>query len=147
ATDAGHGFVVEAGDLIARNRAGKAVLTVPAGAQVLPPQLVHDRGSDQVAAVTSGGRLLLFPLRELPLLARGKGVRIIGLRAGAKGARGERLAAVAVLPAGAHLKVHAGKHFRHFKPAELAPFEGERARRGAALPRGFQGVTSLEVVT
>jgi topoisomerase-4 subunit A len=140
ATDAGHGFVVEAGDLIARNRAGKAVLTVPAGAQVLPPQLVHDRGSDRVAAVTSGGRLLLFPLRELPQLARGKGVRIIGLR------RGERLVAAAVLPEGAHLKVHAGKHFRHFKPAELAPFEGERARRGAALPRGFQGVTSLEVV-
>jgi topoisomerase-4 subunit A len=93
-----------------------------------------------VAAATSGGRLLLFPLRELPQLGRGKGVRIVGLRAG------ERLAAIAALPEGAHLRVHAGKHYRHFKPAELAPFEGERARRGGALPRGFQGVTGLEVI-
>jgi topoisomerase-4 subunit A len=140
ATSAGHGFVVALADLIARNRAGKAVLSVPAGAHVLPPQAVHDRKSVRVAAVTSSGRLLVFPLGELPLLARGKGVRIMGLRAG------EHLAAVAALPAGAHLKVHAGKHFRNFKPAELAPFEGERARRGAALPRGFKGVTGLEVM-
>jgi topoisomerase-4 subunit A len=146
ATDAGYGFVAAFTDLVARNRAGKAVLGVPSGAQVLPPQPVRDRESDRVAAATSGGRLLLFPLRELPLLGRGKGVRIVGLRAGARGEPGERLAAIAALPEGAHLKVHAGKHFRHFKPAELAPFEGERARRGRALPRGFQTVTALEVI-
>ena len=75
-------------------------------------------------------------------MARGKGVRIIGLPA--TGA--ESLIALAVLPVGAHLKVHAGRHFVSFKPAELKPFEGERARRGAALPRGFHGVTALEVV-
>jgi topoisomerase-4 subunit A len=140
ATDAGYGFVTAFSDLVTRNRAGKAVLGAPAGARVLPPQPVRDRERDRVAAATSGGRLLLFPLRELPLLARGKGVRIVSLRAG------ERLAAIAVLPDGAHLRVHAGKHYRHLKPAELAPFEAERARRGAALPRGFQGVTGLEVV-
>jgi topoisomerase-4 subunit A len=54
--------------------------------------------------------------------------------------------AVAVLPAGAHLRVHAGKHYRSFKPAELAPFQAERARRGIALPRGFQNVQTLEVL-
>jgi topoisomerase-4 subunit A len=143
ATDAGYGFVAALRYLIARNRTGKAAISVPAGARVLPPQPVGDRERDLAAAATSRGRLLLLPVRELPLLARGKGVRIIGLGAGE---RRERLAAIAVLPAGAHLKVHAGKHFRHFKPSELAPFAGERARRGAALPRGFQGVTGLEAV-
>jgi topoisomerase-4 subunit A len=139
ATSAGYGFVAALRDLIARNRAGKAAITVSPGAQVLTPQPVHDRERARVAAVTGGGRLLLFPLRDLPLLARGKGVRLIGLHAG------EQLAAVAVLAAGAHLKVHAGRQHRHFKPAELAPFEGERARRGAVLPRGFRAVTGLEV--
>jgi len=157
ATSAGQGFVAALRDLVARNRAGKAVLGVSPGARVLPPQPVHDRERGRVAAATSGGRLLVFPVRELPLLARGKGVRLVGLRSGARagkrgGERGERgdqperLAAVAVLPEGAHLRVHAGKHFRHFKPAELAPFEGERARRGALLPRGFRDVSSLEVI-
>jgi topoisomerase-4 subunit A len=183
ASSAGFGFVVALPDLVTRNRAGKAAISVPAGAQALPPQPVHDRERDQVAAVTSGGRLLLFPLHELPVLARGKGVRIIGLHAGAGAAGGdggderavrldrsdrsdrsemgarreredrgprseqrERLVAVAALPDGAHLKVQAGKHFRLFKPAELAPFAGQRARRGALLPRGFRSVTSLEVV-
>jgi topoisomerase-4 subunit A len=117
---------------------------------VLPPQPVHDRERDRVAAVTSGGRLLVFPLRDLPQLARGKGVRIVGLRAGGRGdaagaGAGEHLVAVAVLAAGAHLRVHAGRQHRHFKPAELAPFEGERARRGTMLPRGFRAVTGLEV--
>ncbi|HLX08508.1 MAG TPA: DNA topoisomerase IV subunit A [Thermoanaerobaculia bacterium] len=159
ASSAGYGFVVALRDLVARNRAGKAALGVPAGAWALPPQPVHDRERDRVAAVTDAGRLLLFPLRELPLLARGKGVRIVSLRAGAAGkdgaegakgkgedGAGEHLVAVAALPEGAHLRVHAGKHYRNFKPGELAPFDGARARRGAALPRGFRGVTGLEVI-
>ncbi len=151
ATSAGYGFVAPLGDLITRNRAGKAAISVPPGSRVLPPQPVHDRERDRVAAVTSGGHLLVFPLRDLPLLARGKGVRLVGLRAGGRGAAaggagaGEHLVAVAVVTPAGHLKVHAGRQHRHFKPAELAPFEGERARRGAALPRGFQAVTGLEV--
>jgi topoisomerase-4 subunit A len=138
-TDAGYGFVAALRDLIARNRTGKATISVPAGAGVLPPQPVGDREGDLVAAATTAGRLLLFPVRELPLLGRGKGVRIMSLRPG------ERLAAVAALPEGAHLKVHAGRQFKQFRRTELAPFIGERARRGAALPRGFQDVSGLEV--
>jgi topoisomerase IV subunit A len=141
-TGAGYGFVAALGDLVARNRTGKAAISVPAGAKVLPPQPVRDRERDLVAAATSGGRLLLLPVRELPLLGRGKGVRIVGL---GSGERAERLIAVAVLPEGAPLRVHAGGHYRHFKPAELTPFLGERARRGAVLPRGFRAVSGLEV--
>jgi topoisomerase-4 subunit A len=146
ATAAGYGFVAPLADLLTRNRTGKAVLTVPAGEAALPPQLAANRDRDTalVAAATSGGHLLLFPLRELPLLARGKGVRIIALPTGKSG--GETLVAVAVLPQGAALRVHAGKHFRHLKASELAAYVAARARRGAVLPRGFQGVTSLEVV-
>ncbi len=152
-TSAGYGFVAVLGDLISRNRTGKAVLGVPSGARVLAPQPVTDLDTDLVAAASSDGRLLVFPLRELPQLARGKGVRILGLPAGrarqptlpALGTLAAMIA-VAVLPAGAHLRVHAGKHYRSFKPAELEPFRAERARRGTALPRGFQNVQALEVL-
>jgi topoisomerase-4 subunit A len=144
ATTAGYGFVTPLADLLARNRTGKAVLGVSAGAAALPPQVIGNRDTDMVAAATSGGHLLLFPLQELPLLARGKGVRIISLPSGKGG--GETLIAIAGLPAGAALRIHAGKHYRHFKPADLAPYVAARARRGALLPRGFQGVTALEVL-
>jgi topoisomerase-4 subunit A len=145
ATSAGYGFVAPLADLLTRNRTGKAVLGVPAGAAALTPQVVVHRDTDRVAAATSGGHLLLFPLLDLPLLARGKGVRIIALPSG-KGSGGESLIAIAVLPAGAALRVHAGKHYRHFKPADLEPYVAARARRGAVLPRGFQAVTALEVL-
>ena len=52
-----------------------------------------------------------------------------------------------LLPPGASLKVHAGKRFLHLKRGELEGFRGVRAQRGGKLPRGFQNVTLLEVVS
>ncbi len=143
ATAAGYGFVAALSDLVTRNRTGKAALTVSPGIPVLPPQAATDRDHDRVAAVTSSGHLLVFPLRDLPLLARGKGVRIIALPAG-KRARAESLLHIAVVPQGAHLKVHAGKQYLHLKPADLEPYQSDRALRGTLLPRGYQAVTALE---
>ncbi|HVT61338.1 MAG TPA: DNA topoisomerase IV subunit A [Thermoanaerobaculia bacterium] len=146
ATGAGYGFVARFADLTTKIRAGKAVLSVTAGARVLPPLAVADRQRDLLAAATDAGRLLIFPVRELPLLARGKGVKIISLPAGRQQRIvAETLIALAVLPEGAHLRVQAGKQYKHFRPAEYAPFVAERARRGALLPRGFRSVTALEV--
>jgi DNA gyrase/topoisomerase IV subunit A len=77
ASDAGYGFVTTLGDLQAKNRAGKAVLTLPAGARVVSPVALGESGA-WVAAVSNEGRLLVFPLNELPSLSRGKGNKIIG---------------------------------------------------------------------
>jgi topoisomerase-4 subunit A len=57
-------------DLQAKNRSGKAALTLPAGARVLAPVTIGD-AARWVAAVSNEGRLLLFPLEELPSLTRG----------------------------------------------------------------------------
>ncbi len=141
ATSAGYGFLVRLGELSSRNRAGKAVLNVTPGARVLPPVKVNGPEGSRLAAATDGGRLLIFPLAEMPELARGKGVKILNLSAKEK----ESIVALAVLPPTAHLKVHAGKRYLAFKPSELEPFAGKRAQRGAKLPRGFQNVGSLEV--
>ncbi|MES1210872.1 MAG: DNA gyrase subunit A, partial [Acidobacteriota bacterium] len=82
ASTAGYGFVVKLGELHGRNRAGKAILNVPAGALPLVPQKVGNLETDFLAAATDGGRLLIFPLKDLPLLSKGKGVKIVGLPAG-----------------------------------------------------------------
>jgi len=140
ATTAGYGFVVQLKDLYAKNRAGKAVLTVPEGARVLVPLRVPDMDNDLLVAASDEGRLLIFPITDLPLLGRGKGNRILHVKPG------ENMVAVAVLhEEGAPVRVHAGKRYINLKPAEYQPFVGQRAQRGAKLPRGFQNVSALEV--
>ena len=142
ATNAGYGFIAKLGDLQTRQRAGKAVVTVPEGAKVLPPIRVRDLETELLAAASDAGRLLIFPIKDLPLLPRGKGVKILTLSS--KG-EPESLAALAVLTEGAHLFVHSGKRYLNLKASEWKEFAGNRALRGNKLPRGYQNVGALEV--
>ncbi len=141
ASSAGYGFVVKLGDLHSRNRAGKAVLNVPSGFVPILPQKVNNLETDLLAAATDGGRLLIFPLNELPQLPKGKGVKIMSLPA----KKGESLISVVPLPPNAHLIVRAGQRYLNLKPSEWAEFTGNRALRGNMVPRGFQRVVGLEV--
>src|SRR5690606_13555341 len=93
ASDAGYGFVTTLGDLEARNKAGKAVLTLPAGSRVAQPAPVPE-GDAFVVAASNDGRLLVFPLEELPQLARGKGNKIIGITAAKVASREEYMVGV-----------------------------------------------------
>jgi topoisomerase-4 subunit A len=147
ATDAGYGFITRLDDLTSRNRAGKAVLTVPPGARVLAPQRVLDPHTDVVAAVTSLGRLLVLGVDELPQLPKGKGVKIIGIPASSLASREEYVKGLVVLRAGASLKVAAGKRDLTLRAADWEPYRLGRARRGLKLPRGFQRVDGLSAVT
>ena len=133
-------------DMFAKNKAGKAMLTLPKGAKVLPPVLLVDSESDRLVAITNEGRMLVFPVAELPELARGKGNKIIGIPARRVAAREEFVIAVAVVPANGSLIAHAGKRHITLKPADLDSYQGERGRRGNKLPRGFQRVERVEVV-
>ena len=145
ASDAGYGFVCRFGDLVARNKAGKAVLRLPEGARVLPPRPVSDPETERVAVVTSTGHLLVFPVGELPRLARGKGNRIIAIPAARARSGEERVTHLVVVPEGARLRLESGRRFRILKPAELDAYLGERGRRGRRLPRGWQRVDALRV--
>ncbi|HLT03865.1 MAG TPA: DNA topoisomerase IV subunit A [Pseudomonas sp.] len=145
ASDAGYGFVVKGDDLQAKNKAGKALLTLPKGARVLPPLPLGSRERDWLAATTTEGRLLLFRISELPQLARGKGNKLIGIPADRVASREEYVSALAVLPEGANLVLQAGKRTLTLKGEDLAHYQGERGRRGNKLPRGFQRVDALQV--
>ncbi|UZJ43241.1 DNA topoisomerase IV subunit A [Marinimicrobium sp. C6131] len=145
ASDAGYGFVARLGDLYSKNRAGKAMLTLPKGGRVLAPQLLENPDKDLLAAVSNEGRLLVFPVTELPELARGKGNKIMNIPSARVQSREEYVIAVGVIAEGQSLTLHAGKRHLTLKAGDLDHYRGERGRRGNKLPRGFQKVDRAEV--
>jgi topoisomerase-4 subunit A len=146
ASDAGYGFVGKLEDLQSKNKAGKAALTLPKGGRVLQPGPVGDLDGAHVVAVSNEGRMLLFPIADLPVMARGKGNKIIGIPSARLLAREEFMVGVQAIRAGQTLRVHAGKRYVNMKFSELDHYAGERGRRGNKLPRGFQKVDRIEVL-
>lgn len=145
ASDAGYGFVGKVGDLVSKNKSGKAVLKAPKGGKVLAPRMVGDYKNDFIVAISNEGRMLMFPIAELPRLAKGKGNKIISIPTARVAERIEFVVALTVLSAEDTLTVHAGKRHHNLRPADLQHYRGERGRRGNKLPRGFQNVDRVEV--
>lgn len=145
ASDAGYGFVASFEDLISRNKAGKALLSLPAGAKVMTPQPIKDPATDQVVAISNEGRMLVFPVSELPKLAKGKGNKILSIASARAASREEYLKILAVVPADSGVTLVAGKRKMTIKAADLAHYVGERGRRGNKLPRGLQRIDELLV--
>ncbi|HNE91198.1 MAG TPA: DNA topoisomerase IV subunit A [Agitococcus sp.] len=139
ATDASYGFVTTLGDLEAGNKNGKAVVTVPEGANIFPPLFVNDVDNDFLAIVSSEGRLLVFAVKDLPKLSKGKGNKLITLD------ENESLKAWIICQAGNKLVINTSNRHLTLKWSDVEHYRGERGKRGAKLPRGFQRVESLAV--
>jgi len=145
ASDAGYGFITKMENLVSKNKAGKALLSLPKGAKVLSPVPVDEIGSSEVVAISNEGRMLMFKLSELPELAKGKGNKIISIPTARVGAREEFVAAIAVLNADQVLVIHSGKRHFNLTMSDLEHYRGERGRRGNKLPQGFRKVDAVEV--
>lgn len=146
ASDAGYGFITTLGDMASKNKAGKGLLNVPTGTEVMQPQLLPAAPLDElkIAAVSNEGRLLVFPLSELPQLSKGKGNKILDIPSHRSASREEYVKALVVLTAEDRLKITSGKRTLTLKAADLDHYLGERGRRGSKLPRGFQKVDLME---
>ena len=112
---------------------------------MLPACPVRDVATDRIAAVTTEGRLLVIPLQELPEMAKGKGNKIIGIPSAKVLNREEFVVAMGVVPEGESLTILSGKRHLTLKARDLDHYAGERGRRGAKLPRGFQRVDGMAV--
>jgi len=145
ASGAGYGFVVKLGELHSRNRAGKAILKVPEGSTVLAPVPVPVGDEVMLAAVNSDGRLLTFPVAELPELPRGKGNKIFGISSKKAATGEESLLAIAAVAPGQSLRILSGERHMGLSYRELAEYRGERGQRGGVLPRGWRKVDGVEV--
>jgi topoisomerase-4 subunit A len=136
ASDAGYGFTVRFKDLVTDRRAGKTVLNVPDGAQVLPPALVP--GPDAlVAAVSNEGKLLVFPVADVPEMPRGKGNKLYDISSKKLADREEFVAGIAVVPKGGALLLWTGDQHKTLEWADLKEYRGQRAQRGSVLRRGW----------
>ena len=145
ASDAGYGFVSRLSTMFTKNKAGKVLLSLPKGAQVLTPAPIRNTATDLVVSITSEGRMLVNPVSELPALAKGKGIKVIGIPSKRVAEREEYVVAMTIVPEKATLVVYSGQRHLNLKAKDLAAYEGERGRRGNKLPRGFQRVERVEV--
>lgn len=146
ASDAGYGFITQLSDMLTKNRAGKQLVTLGEGIDLLPPHRVTHLESDRVAIVTSSGYLLVIPASTLPTLSRGKGNKMIGIPPAHLKKGVENVTLFSVIPEGATAVLHCGGRHLSLKPDDLALYEGERGRRGRRLPRGLQRVDRIELV-
>jgi topoisomerase-4 subunit A len=145
-TDGGYGFATSLGDMLSKNRNGKTLVSVPKGARIMAPVLVPEsRDTLYLAAVSNEGRMLVFPLTELPELAKGKGNKLISIPSARVQSREEFVVAVAVFAHSDQLEIHAGKRKMSLQFSDLEHYLGERGRRGHKLPRGLQRVDRIGV--
>ncbi|PRQ62955.1 DNA topoisomerase IV subunit A [Vibrio sp. V01_P9A10T6] len=144
-SDAGYGFVCKGGELLSKNRSGKALVNLPDNSEVMTPQAIGNLESDDILAITNQGRMLLFPIKDLPQLTKGKGNKIINIPAAKSKEREEFVSHLISLPQGSAITLYAGKRKLGLKASDLENFRGERGRRGSLLPRGLQRVTAIEI--
>ncbi len=144
ASSAGYGFRVQVKELVCKNKAGKSLISLPAGANVVKPAAIANQ-TDLLAVVTLQGRLLIFPVIELPELVKGKGNKIVQIPTKDLATDKDRVVAMAAFPANGQLVVMAGKRQLTLKAADVAHYSGNRANRGLNLPKGFQRVDGLLV--
>ncbi|MBP6122989.1 MULTISPECIES: DNA topoisomerase IV subunit A [Providencia] len=145
ASDAGYGFICTFNDLVTKNKTGKALISLPENAKVLAPIELHNEQEDLLLAITKAGRMLIFPVADLPQLSKGKGNKIINIT-GAQAATGEDLLAwLMILPSQASMTLYFGKRKLKFKAEDLQKYRSERGRKGTSLPRGMHNIERIEI--
>jgi len=145
ASDAGYGFVGCFADMVSRNKNGKALISLPPSAKVMKPQPLHDLANDLCLTITTEGRMLVFPVKDLPVLSKGKGNKIINIPSARAKSREEYVSLLTIIPQGGAVTLHAGKRKLTLKASDIEHYRGERGRRGNKLPRGLQRVDRIEV--
>jgi len=124
AAASGHGFITSEDDAVALKRSGKQVMNVPAGTEAAVCNFVE---GDCTAVVGENRKLLIFPLAEVPELARGRGVILQRYRDG-------HLLDAKCFSWKDGLRDANG---RTWSPAELKDWRGTRSQAGRIVPRGF----------
>ena len=146
ATDVGYGFTVRLKELITDRRAGKTVLNVPDKALVLPPAFVSSPEA-LVCVVSSEGKMLVFPVADVPEMPRGKGNKLYDIPSKKAAARTEMLTGIAVVAPKGKLMLRSGEKEKILDWSELKDYRGQRAQRGSVLTRGWREVDRLQSVT
>ncbi|MFM2321864.1 MAG: topoisomerase 4 subunit [Pseudomonadota bacterium] len=146
ASDAGYGFITQLAELHSKNRNGKMLLKLSPHAHVLPPLIIDPIETSYIAIITNSGYLLIIEAKELPILARGKGNKMIQIPPSKAGNREEFISKIAILPSKkSQLMLVSGKKQFTLKGSDLMHYIGKRGQRGHKLPRGLQKLDHIAV--
>ncbi|MCB1652365.1 MAG: DNA topoisomerase IV subunit A [Alphaproteobacteria bacterium] len=127
AATSGHGFIVKADDVLAQTKSGKQVLNVSSPHEAVLCAAVDDK-HDHLAVIGKNRKMLVFPLGELPEMARGKGVILQKYKDG-----GLSDAKAFQIETGLEFKYGSGTTLVE----DIAPWIGKRASAGRLPPNGF----------
>ncbi|MEI9598884.1 DNA topoisomerase IV subunit A [Moellerella wisconsensis] len=145
ASDAGYGFICTFNDLVTKNKTGKALINLPENAKIISPIEIENEQQQLLLAITKAGRMLVFPVSDLPQLSKGKGNKIINIP-GAQAAAGEDLLVwLLLLSPESSITLFFGKRKLKLKPEDLQKYRAERGRKGTSLPRGLHSIERIEV--
>ncbi len=143
-TTFGYGFICKFSDMITKSKNGKALISIPAGAELLPPVAITNFDDQQIVAITSEGYIAVIAVNELPKLSKGKGNKIINVPPKKLRANEEIVGAIHCVTDKDKITVHVGKKFKSMNHRELQDYVVERGKRGSKLPRGWQNVDWVE---
>jgi len=144
-SDAGYGYVGKIEDMITRNKAGKRVLSVPKGAKAMQPVPVRNHDEEWIIAMTTEGNTVVVPLGEMPVMPKGKGIKIIGIPTKKVQAREEYLAAAACVMDGESVTVYADGISKTLSADKVDGYVTDRGLRGLKLPKSIRKVERIEV--
>jgi topoisomerase-4 subunit A len=146
ASDAGYGFITQLAELYSKNRNGKMLLRLSPHSRVLPPLVIDNIETSYIAIITNSGYLLIIETKELPILARGKGNKMIQIPPSKAEHREEFIRKIALLPSKrSQLILVSGKKQFILKGTDLMHYIGKRGQRGHKLPRGLQKLDQITV--
>ncbi len=132
ANSGGYGFIAKLADMVSRNKNGKVLMTLDAGETVLPPVPVYASSlinpDCKVVTADSGNRLLAFPLGELKVMPKGRGLQLTPL------SDGLRLEHIAVVSTPEFIVESVGKRgAAHQEKLRIQDIAGKRGRKGKIL--------------
>ncbi len=139
-SNAGYGFIVAFNELLAKNRNGKGIIKIKEGQTLLPLlKIPSDTEKCFVALASQDGKLLLFPLSDIPEMTKGKGNRLFTL------SKGTTMLGINVLKANQKLLVSKDRKNLELTPKEWKAYVGVMGDKGQKLPKGFEKIQKLTV--
>ena len=140
---AGYGYISEFKNMFSNKKSGRAFMKIPNNADLLKAIRVRD-DHVYIAAISNIGRLLIFKIDELPMLAKGKGNKIINIPTAKFVAKEEFMAHAQLISLSSSLRIdRVGKGSLTLKLKDLENYISSRAKRGNMLPQGYRKVIGM----
>ena len=145
-TDRAYGFICSYDDLISRVKSGRNVVTLTEDTKLMEPCRLNDLDSDLIVVASKQGKILIYDAKELPVLGRGKGNKMISISKNKLDVGIDGIAVAKVVGENDSIVVHSGKRILKISKDDMQQRKQSRTSSGTTLPRSYQKVSDIEVI-